>query len=177
MRGNRFSSGAGRVTLNALFTALAFISLFFSAILPTGQLGLVAAAGLFPAASVISGGGLPAGFLCYGAVGILGIFLLPSKGSALLYLMFFGLYPLLKHLIERLDRLPLEWVCKLLTCNVALTLFWFFMRALVLAQVPDALAAPWVFYLAGTAAFVAYDLGLSGILAFYTKRIHNAIFR
>lgn len=177
MRNVGFSSGAGRVALDALFTALALIALFLSAVLPTGRVGLTAAAGLFPAAAVISGGGLPAGFLCYGAIGLLALLLLPSKDSALLFLLFFGIYPLLKHLVERINKPLFEWVCKLLLCNAALVLFWFLFRSVLISQLPAEFEIPWIFYLIGNVVFVFYDLGFSGLISFYVRRIHNAVFR
>ena len=44
---------------------------------------------------------------------LLGLILLPVKSNALLYLLFFGLYPMIKSLIERLRQLPLELLLKL----------------------------------------------------------------
>jgi len=177
MKGNHFSHGAGRVALDALFTSLAYITLFLSAVLPTGRIGLAAAAGLFPAGAVISGGGLAAGCLCYAAIGILALLLIPSKDSAVLFLLFFGIYPLLKHLVERIGKRPLEWACKLLICNAALLVFWFLFRTALLSQLPSEFEAPLIFYLAGNIAFVFYDMGFSGLISFYVRRVHNAVFR
>lgn len=115
----RFSKGAGRVALTAMLTALSLVFLYGASAAPSGRLGLIAAAGLFPAAAVVSGG-RPAGFLCYAATGILALVLIPDKGGVLLYLVFFGIYPLIKHLIEKLKKLPLEWLCKMVLCNVVL---------------------------------------------------------
>ena len=84
----------------------------------------MAAAGIFPAGAVVSGG-LSAGFFCYGAAGLLGLLLLPDKASALLYLLLFGLWPMMKSLIEGLRRLALEVLCKLLFLNGVLSLLWF----------------------------------------------------
>ena len=54
--------------------------------------------------------GLKAGFFCYGATGLLGLLLVPDKANALLYLLFFGLWPMLKSLLERIAQpRPLEW--------------------------------------------------------------------
>ena len=102
--------GAGRAALVGVLSALSLVFLYASALVPTGQMGVVAVAGLMVAAAVVSGG-LSAGFLCYGATGLLGLLLLPDKANALLYLLFFGLWPILKSLIERLRRIILEWVC------------------------------------------------------------------
>ena len=72
---------AGRAALVGVLSALSLVFLYASALVPTGQMGVVAVAGLLVAAAVVSGG-LSAGFLCYGATGLLGLLLLPDKANA-----------------------------------------------------------------------------------------------
>lgn len=170
----RYEGGAGRVALVGILTALSMIVLYLAALAPTGKLGIVAVAGLMPAAAVVSAK-LPAGLFCYAATGILGVILSPDKGNAALYLLFLGLYPLVKCLIERLRKLPLEWACKLAFFNVALTLCWFLLRVTLLEGLPDFLGQVWALYLVGNIVFVAYDLGFSRLIALYAARIDKNI--
>jgi len=174
MNTSRFSKGTGRLALSAMFTALSLVLLYGASVIPSGQLGLVAVAGLFPAAAVVSGGST-AGFLCYAATGLLALVLVPDKNTAVLYLLFFGLYPLIKYYIEKIKNLPLEWLCKLVLCNAALALFWMFIRALLLSELPAVFSTLWLFWLAGNASFILYDLGFSKLVGFYFVRIHRAI--
>ena len=103
---------------------------------------------------------------------LLGLFLLPDKGVALLYLIFLGLYPVVKNNIEGLRRLPLEWLCKLACFNAALSLFWFALRALFLPDPPVWLGErTWLLYLAGNLIFVLYDVGLSRLIALVMARM------
>jgi len=176
MNMSRYSGGAGRIALSAMLTALSLVFLYGASVAPSGQLGLAAAAGVFPAAALVSGGA-PAGFLCYTVTGLLGLLLVPNKSGVLLYILFFGLYPLLKHWIEKIKKLPLEWLCKLLLCNAALGLFWNVLRTLLLAGLPAVFGKLWVFWLAGTGAFVLYDVGFSKVMSFYVARVHRVIFR
>ena len=83
MARRRDRESASRVSLVGMLTALSLAFLYLSAISPTGRLGIVAIAGVFPAGAVVSAG-LGAGFFCYGATGILGMLLLPDKSSAVL---------------------------------------------------------------------------------------------
>ena len=105
---NHTETGASRVALVGVLAALSLIALYLSAVSPTARMGIVAIAGLFPAGAVVSAG-LKAGFFCYGAAGLLGLLLVPDKANALLYLLFFGLWPMLKSLLERIPARPLEW--------------------------------------------------------------------
>ena len=112
------------VSVGGVLAAGALVLLWLACMAPSGQLGLTAAGGLFPMAAAVAAG-RGAGYLCWGAAGLLGLILLPDKGVALLFLLFLGLYPVVKGAIESLRRLPLEWALKLAFFNLALTLCWF----------------------------------------------------
>ena len=171
---NHTETGASRVALVGVLAALSLIALYLSAVSPTARMGIVAIAGLFPAGAVVSAG-LKAGFFCYGAAGLLGLLLVPDKANALLYLLFFGLWPMLKSLLERIPARPLEWLCKLAVFNAVLSLFWFGLPSLFLPFLPETLQAPWMVYAAGNAAFVIYDVGFSKLISFYVARVDRVL--
>lgn len=173
--GGRKESGTRRTALVAMLVALSLVLLYLAALSPTGRLGIVALAGLVPAAAVVSAG-LGAGFLCYGGAGVLGLLLLPDKGLALLYLIFFGLYPMVKSLAERFSGRVLEWVAKLAFFNLALCLFWFVLGAVFMPLLPEILRqSAWLVFLVGNVVFVAYDYGFSRLISFYMARIDRAV--
>ena len=169
------SSGLGsrQVALGGILAAGSLALLWLTCLAPSGRLGLTAVAGLVPMVGVLASGRV-VGCLCWAAAGLLGLFLLPDKGVALLYLIFLGLYPVVKSRIESLRRLPVEWCLKLLCFNLALSLVWFAFRGLVLPAVP-----PWVgdnvplLYLAGDLVFVAYDIGLSQLASAMQNRLFS----
>lgn len=167
-------AAAERAALAGVLGALSLLTLYLSALAPVGRMGLVAAAGIFPAGAVVSGG-LSAGFFCYGAAGLLGLLLLPDKANALLYLLLFGLWPMVKSLIEGLRRLALEILCKLVFFNGVLSLLWFGLRGVLLPFLPPVLSQAWMVYLAGSLGFLLYDLGFSKLIAFYALRIDRVL--
>ena len=170
----KYRGGAARTALVGLLTGLSLICLYLAFVAPSGKLGVVALAGIFPAGAVISAG-LAAGFFCYAATGILGMFLIPSKSVALLYLIFFGLWPMLKSLLEKLPNLIAEWAGKLLVCNIALAVLWFGLKALFLPFLPGALSQTWMVFAAGNLGFVIYDIGFSKLIAFYAARVDRVL--
>lgn len=172
----RRKTGAGQAALVGVLAALSLVILLLVSVSPSGRMGIVAVAGLVNAAAVISGG-LHAGFLCWAVAGILGLILSPDKGNVLLYLVFFGLYPMVKSLIEQLRKAPLEWLCKLVFFNVALTFCWFVLRDVLLAGLPAVFEQLWVLYAGGNAVFVVYDYGFSKLVMLYAARIDRAIRR
>jgi hypothetical protein len=160
------------VVYPAVFGALALVFLYAGAVSPTGNWGLAAAAGLMPAAVIISAG-LAAGVLCWAGVSILAFLLLPDKFMALLFGLLFGLYAIVKNLAERLRRLPLEYILKLLFFNVSFTVIYVVMRSAVLSSLPEQLSAVWALYLAGNVVFLAYDYGFGKLIGFYMARVYK----
>ena len=173
MRHQSFSRSASRVATGGVFAALSLLLLYGATLLPSGRIGLVAVAGLVPAAAVISGG-VAAGFLCYGATALLGLFLVPDKGCALLYALFFGLYPMVKYAVERLRKLPVELLLKLLFFNLILVIVLFGFSALLFPLLPELMRAPLPLFGVGNAAFLVYDYGSSKLITYYASRIRKA---
>ncbi|WP_297208890.1 hypothetical protein [uncultured Flavonifractor sp.] len=174
MAGKRTGATAHVTALVGILTALSLLFLYLSAVSPGAKLGLTAVAGLFPAGAVISSG-LRAGFFCYGATGLLGLLLLPGKGNVILYLLFFGLWPMLKSLLEHLPGRVLEWACKLAVFYAILCLFWFGLRELLLPFLPPLLNRNWMVFAGGGVAFVIYDVGFSKLIGFYEARVDRVL--
>lgn len=171
----RRKGAAAKVAYPAVLGALALILVYLSAVMPTGNWGMVALAGLLPAAAVVSVG-LKAGFLCWAAVTILAFLLVPDKFCVLLFGALFGLYPMVKSLIEQLRRRPVEYLLKLVFFNAAFTLIARIMSAALTASLPPMLSGSvWVLYLAANVVFLLYDFGFSRLIAVYIARVQKAI--
>lgn len=163
-----------RVALTAMLAGLSLIFLYAASALPTGRLGLTAVAGLFPAAAVVAFG-LPAGFLCYGGTAILALLLAADKGLALLYLLFFGLYPMVKGAAEKIGRLWAELAIKIAFFNGVFSLFLFFLRTVFFSVAPVEGLPVWGVYLGGNLVFLAYDFGFSKLICLYRTRIDRVL--
>lgn len=165
---------AGKVAYPAILGALSLVLVYLASIVPTGNWGLVALAGVLPAAAVVSVG-LYAGGLCWLAVSILAFLLIPDKFCVLLYAALFGLYPMVKALIERLRNKPLEYLLKLAFFNASFTLIYVVMKQAVLASLPQALSVVWLLYLAGNVVFLLYDYGFGKLISLYIVRVHRSM--
>ena len=157
------------VTLTALISAVTVIILYLASVWPTGRIGLVALASVFAAASIVESGVIQ-GVYVYVISSVLGMLLLPDKSAPLLYILFFGYYPVVKCLAERSKGRLLQLIIKLIAFNVALSVIWIFLRALVfgyLGALPEAI----LLYIGCNAAFIAFDYGFSKLIWFYIERI------
>jgi hypothetical protein len=161
------------VTLTGLLTALIVVFIYIASVLPTGRWGLVAVSSLFAVAAVIEMG-IGSAVFVFIASGVLSALLVPVKTEALIYVLFFGYYPIIKSLSERLKPFALCWGVKLLVFNAALTAVWFLFRALLVPESYLSLAAPLI-YLAGNAVFVLFDIGLTQLIVLYVNRISKNI--
>lgn len=167
---------ARAVALPALLSALSLMILWFAQAAPWGRMGLVAAAGLMPAAAVISVGP-GAGWFCWAGTAALAFLLLPDKACGLLYLIFFGLYPMVKHIAEKLRRRPLEFLVKLAFFNLCFAVMWFGFQALFLWGLPGAGTFGMFLFPAGNIIFLLYDFGFSRLIAFYIARVDGPLRR
>ena len=162
---------SGRTALCGMLAAVSLALLWVAGMAPSGRLGLSALAGLGPVVAVLTAG-RGAGYLCWAASGVLGLLLTPDKGAAALYLVFFGLYPVVKARLESIDRRVAEWALKLVYFNGVLTLFWFLFRQLLFPTLPAWLGGGLpVLYGLGNLVFVLYDVGLSRLIALLLRRL------
>ena len=163
------------ITTSALLTAFSIATLYIAAVWPTGRFGLVASASLFVASAVIEMG--PAQGACvFFAASSLGMIILPDKSPPTLFILFFGYYPILKCLFERLGRIAFQWVAKFCVFNAALSVMWFFLRNLLPDIVRDeAGAVAAVVFLGGNAVFAVYDYGYSKLIRFYIGNVSKYI--
>ena len=99
-----------RVALGGLITALSILFLLMTGFIPFGTYALPTLAGAVLVAIVIEFGSKTA-LLTYMAVSLLAIFITPDREAALLFIMFFGYYPILKEKLEidHRGKMKNEW--------------------------------------------------------------------
>lgn len=171
----RRKSKAVQVAYPAVLGTLAVVLVYLACLAPTGQWGIVAAAGLLPAAAVASVG-LKAGVLCWAGASILALLLLPDKFCALLFAALFGLYPIVKSLAERPRKRVLEYTVKLVFFNAVFTGLYLTMMGALVASLPAPLVdSLWALYPAANIVFVLYDYGFSRLIAGYIARVQRAV--
>ena len=171
----RRKNAAVKVAYPAVLGALAVILVYLACLAPTGRWGIVAAAGLLPAAAVASVG-LKAGFLCWAGASILVLLLVPDKFCALLFTALFGLYPMVKSMAEKPRKRILEYIVKLGFFNAVFTVLYLTMMGAMLATLPAPLGeSAWALYPAANIVFVAYDYGFSKLIAVYLSRVQRAV--
>lgn len=178
----RRSMQSRRIALGGVFTALALVVMLLGGIFPFSTFSAPAIAGILIVPVAIEFG-MKTGYLLYAAVGLLSFFLVPDKEMALIFLFFFGFYPLLKAQLERIRPKGLQWAAKLLVfngcvlCMYGLILFVFSMGVVVeeFEEMGKAFAALLLFL--GNLVFVIYDIALVRIVGLYCAKMRPRLMR
>ena len=112
--------------------------------------------------------------MIYAGTSAIALLILPNKFPAVVYLLFAGLYPIVKSWSERYSSL-LSILIKLLFTNVTLTLIILIAKYL-LAMPDDELGLRWAVYLVCNVMVVIFDYLLTQLITVYQRKLRR-IFR
>ena len=164
---------SSKCAVGGIVAALSLVLMISVAIIPFMTYALPALAGAFIVFVVIEIDKKWAVGV-YAAVAILGIFLVPEKEVAVLYLAFFGYYPILKAVIESKTGTVVGWILKILTFEITMIISYWLMIKFMGVTIDEmdefgVWAIPMLLGL-GTFAFIMYDIAISKLIILYLKR-------
>lgn len=167
-----------KITLSSLMIALASLFMLTS-YFPYLTVSIPAFAGLFIMVLVIEIDKKWA-VLSYIASAVI-VFFLAEPEAKLLYIAFFGYYPIVKSLLEGLKSIVLEYVLKFAIFNTAVILTYTVFAGIVGVSVGDMnefgkYTAP-VLLIVANFVFIVYDIALTRVIEFYNYKIHDKVVR
>lgn len=162
-----------RLTLCAVLSAFSVAFIYISSVSLTGQLGFTAIASLFCIVAVIEFN-MSGGLLVYICSSLLSFLLVPDRSAALLYILFFGYYPIIKHIAECLKNRFFEWLLKLFVLNIALAVivFAFYITIFNLSYLMNSYI---LLILAANIIFIIFDIGVTKMIEYYIIKISPKI--
>ena len=178
--GSDITKNSMKAALIGILAALSTLVMFFTGIIPVATLALPAIAGclLIP---VVAEVGISWGFGTFAVCAGLSFLLAPDREAALLYLLFFGYYPVLTGVLDRVKNKTLRYVLKLLIFNAAVvteTLLAVFVLGIPWETVEFlGKATPLVLLLLANLVFVLYDRALNGLIALYFRKFSSQVRR
>lgn len=161
-----------KITLCAISAALSAVVIMLG-YFPYFTYAAPAVAGLFVMLPMIEIG-IPYAIATYLTGSVL-VFLFAEPETKILYLMFFGFYPILKAVFEKTAKRVLEWLFKILSFSASVFLMYLVFRYLTDIDVTD--FGPFgkygavIFLVLCYVAFVLYDIAISRVSVFYFVRI------
>lgn len=139
MEVNKNFQNTKKIALSGVLTSLGAVALILENIIPTGKLGFYVFAG-FLLSVVIMECGLSYGWISYVVVSLIAFILVPEKTAVVPYVLFFGIYSIMKNYIERLNKLVIELVLKFAFFNLSLFFMWniakFFIPETLISKLP-----------------------------------------
>ena len=152
----------------SMLTALGVVVLYLGSVIQVLDLTMVALASVMVFFAVIEMG-RPYPILICAATSILSMLLLPDKFAALLYVLFGGIYPILKRLLERLPTL-IMWIGKGIYFNLVLTAM--VLVSMYLFHIEDT-GFTIGFYGLGNVTFFLYDIAMTRLLTLYFVKLRK----
>lgn len=119
--------------------------------------------------------------LIYVAVSIISLLLLGNKEAAIMYIAFFGYYPIIKSVLEKHLKGFVCWIVKYVIFNVAMVLSYFIVTKIFMISFEDVesfgkFALPLLLF-AGNILFAMYDVVLTRLVSIYMYRWRKYIKR
>lgn len=156
--------------MGGIVSALSLVMMISVAVIPFLTYALPAAAGMLIVFMVIETDKKWA-FGVYAAVAILGVLLVPDKEVAVMYLAFFGYYPILKAAVEAKLHSAVCWVIKLASFLTSMVISYYLMIKFMGVTIDETeefgMAAIPILLGMGTLAFVLYDIALTKLITLY----------
>ncbi len=161
-----------RITLSGILLAFTVISVFLAATLPTSKLSLYALSSLFMAVIIIEFG-TKAGWAFYLASALLSLLLVPRL-EVIPFIVFFGVYGLIKLYIERLRGRVIEYILKLIYFNICLVLGLFFLKEIILGGI-NLMAPVYIIAAVLELVFLLYDYIYTLFIRFYGSQLKQKL--
>lgn len=161
-----------QVALCGMVAALCTLLLFMTGLFPFSTYAMPALAGLLMVTVAVETGYKWA-FTLYAAVSLLAIILTPDKEAMLMFVAFFGHYPITKAQLERIKFKPICWLLKLVCFNFCVIAAYFVI--IYLFRMPDVLTdfgdfgkySVYILLALGNLLFIVYDFALTQITRAY----------
>ena len=169
-----------KVALGGVIAALSLLLMLVAGVTTSLVYAIPMITGAFLMVLVIEFGAGFAG-LEYLAISIISMLLLGNKEAAIMYVAFFGYYPIIKSFIEKYMGKILSWIVKYVIFNVSMVVAYFVVSKIFMITFDDMEVfgkyALLILLLAGNVLFVVYDIMLTRLITIYVYRWQKYIKR
>ncbi|PIH03941.1 hypothetical protein [Clostridium combesii] len=159
---------SSNIAKGGIFTAISFLLIYLSTILPVNKLSLLATASAIIPIAIISTNAKN-GFLVYLSTSILcSIVVGISRISVIFYIVFFGIYGIIKYYIERLNKLYIEILLKFAFFNICLIVLLYIYK-LFFQGITIINKYIYIYFIVAQIAFIVFDYVLT-LFIFYINK-------
>lgn len=158
------------ITLGGILIALTIITLYLNLIIPINTFAILTISACYVPIAIIRGN-IKLGILVYIASSIIGFLIIPLN-IMIPFILYFGIFGLIKFYIEKLKNLTLEIILKLVFSNLMLFLGYFLFTSFV--SPIDFKIPLWILLILVQFAFIIFDYALTLIITSYITRFHKS---
>ena len=159
------------VALSGVMCALCFVVMYLAAVTEVLDLsGMVLCSMIVIVAVIEIGRYYP--WLIWAVTGALCMLLLPKKDVALEFVLFGGVYPMLKAYFEKMPTV-LSWVAKILFFNAVFTGWFMLSKFIFMLDVGMTMGV--IAYLAANVFFVLSDIAFTMMISLYFSKIRKRL--
>lgn len=171
-----------KIALGGVLASLGVFFLFLTGLAPFFTYLCPMAAGILLIAIVIE---VSRGwaFAVYAAIAILSLFTTPDKEAALLFVFFFGHYPIVKSFLEQIHPHFLQFPAKFAVFNISVvSCYWLLMNAFGMADILSSLG-DWgqygvlLFLACANVVFWLYDVTVTNVVKIYISAFRSKYLR
>lgn len=163
-------SKASYTAKGGLFAALSILFIYLSSIIYTNRLFFLGAASLIIPLCILLLN-IKYGLLVYLVSSIVSLWLLGPRGTVVAYTLFFGIYGIIKFYIEKLRKMPLEIVLKLLAFNIFLISVYTLFKFIFMENITtNYLKYKYIIFFASQFVFLFYDYILTVFISYLNTR-------
>lgn len=163
-----YSMKSSNLAKGGIYSALSFICVYLSSLLPINKLYLLGLASAIIPISVITTN-VKNTLLVYIATSLLSAMIIGlNRGTVLCYIIFFGLYGIIKYYIEKLNKLSIEILLKYLYFNISILIL-IFIGKLFFPSVKIIYKNIYIYIIISELIFIIFDYALT-LLIFYIQK-------
>lgn len=156
------------IARGGLITALGVLCVYLSSYLPTDKIFLQSIGSCLILISILTTG-IKNSILVYFSTVILSLLICGIKLTTIAYIMFFGLYGFVKYYIERLNKIVVEYILKLIYCNLCLYIL-FLIYKIFLPSLFNLNTSIYIIAFGIQIVFIVYDYVLTVFISYFKKR-------
>lgn len=157
-----------KIAYGGILLAINSILLLLVNVIPINTLFLLGLASL-PIAIVIMEWGPKAGVIFYIGSVLLSFMLMANKSQWILYIFTFGIYGLVKYIIEQDRSFIQEYIMKLICANILIVITYFILKPFV--YIPVNIITIAIFEV----AFIIYDFVYSSFIDYYNDKLRKLV--
>ena len=171
-----------QVAMGGMASALCILLMFMTGMIPFSTFALPAVAGMLLIIVIVEMGRSTA-LMVYFAVSILSLFMCPDKEAAIMFIGFFGIYPVIKGYLEKIRIKPLQYFAKFASFNLCIIgSYWIIINIFGLTEILEEMGAfgsatLFATWLMGNCVFVAFEFALTKIHWAYANVLRYRFFR